>query len=173
MIIVYSLGWIGSDVEGEPFMLNALKSWLSTDSDSQSAVLNKAAPDKLAELTAGLLVEASLSDGTLDEDEQAVIAHLLAEQFDLSDEAASEMLATAITDADARIELHGLTRGLREACSYEERIEILEMLWIVVLADDHLDKMEAQLMRRLSGLLYISDVDSGHAKKAAQARLAA
>ena len=154
-------------------MINALKSWLSTDNGTAAAVLDKSAPNKLAELTAGLLIEASLSDGTLDADERAVIAHLLAEQFDLSDAAADEMLADAITSADERIELHGLTRGLRAACSYEERVEILEMLWIVVLADDHLDKMEAQLMRCLSGLLYISDVDSGHAKKAAQARLAA
>ena len=55
---------------------------------------------------------------------------------------------------------------------YEERYAMLELIWMVVLADDHLDHMEASLMRRLAGLLYIEDVDSGKAAKSAKARLA-
>ena len=38
-------------------------------------------------------------------------------------------------------------------------------MWEIVLVDDVLDVFEAQLMRRVSGLLYISDVDSGNSKK--------
>ena len=36
-----------------------------------------------------------------------------------------------------------------------------------ITSDDVLDVFEAQLMRRVSGLLYISDVDSGNSKKRA------
>ena len=50
---------------------------------------------------------------------------------------------------------------------YEERLNILELMWEIVLVDDVLDVFEAQLMRRVSGLLYISDVDSGNSKKRA------
>ena len=54
---------------------------------------------------------------------------------------------------------------------YDERLAMLELIWMVVLADNHLDHMEASLMRRLAGLLYIEDVDSGKAAKSAKARL--
>ena len=46
---------------------------------------------------------------------------------------------------------------------------MLELILMVVLADNHLDHMEASLMRRLAGLLYIEDVDSGKAAKSAKA----
>ena len=42
---------------------------------------------------------------------------------------------------------------------------------MVVLADKQLDLHESQLMRRLAGLLYIDDVQSGMAAKRAQSRL--
>jgi uncharacterized tellurite resistance protein B-like protein len=47
----------------------------------------------------------------------------------------------------------------------------MEMIWMVVLADGVLHDYEAQLMRRLAGLLYIDDVASGHAANSARARL--
>ena len=57
-----------------------------------------------------------------------------------------------------RVELHSLLRRLREQSDYEERLGVLEMVWMVVLADGRLDHIEAQLMRRLAGLLFVSDV---------------
>ena len=47
----------------------------------------------------------------------------------------------------------------------------MEMVWMVVLADGRLDKIERQLMRRLAGLLFVSDVDSGLAAQNARKRL--
>ena len=47
----------------------------------------------------------------------------------------------------------------------------MEMVWMVVLADGRLDKIERQLMRRLAGLLFVSDVDSGLAAQNARDRL--
>jgi uncharacterized tellurite resistance protein B-like protein len=47
----------------------------------------------------------------------------------------------------------------------------MEMAWMVVLADGELHEYEAQLMRRLAGLLYVEDIDSGLAQKRARARL--
>ena len=47
----------------------------------------------------------------------------------------------------------------------------MEMAWLVVLSDGEMDSFESQLMRRLAGLLYVDDVDSGKAAKRAKARL--
>ena len=42
---------------------------------------------------------------------------------------------------------------------------------MVVLSDGQMHEYEAQLMRRLAGLLFVEDVDSGIAAKRAKARL--
>jgi len=44
-------------------------------------------------------------------------------------------------------------------------VRILEMLWTVALADGRVDHFESNLIRRIAGLLYVSDMDSGLAKK--------
>jgi uncharacterized tellurite resistance protein B-like protein len=45
------------------------------------------------------------------------------------------------------------------------------MVWMVVLADGNLDVHESQLMRRLAGLLFVDDVESGLAAQRARHRL--
>ena len=45
------------------------------------------------------------------------------------------------------------------------------MIWLVVLADGSLDVHESQLMRRLAGLLFVDDVESGLAAGRARKRL--
>ena len=69
------------------------------------------------------------------------------------------------------MEIHGLTRAIRAETEPEDRVAIMEMVWMVVLADGELHEYESQLMRRLAGLLYVDDIDPGRAAKRARARL--
>ena len=149
-------------------MFEKLTSWLKTDTSLPDQTEQR---HELAEIVTGLLVEAGLAEGDLESHEQHLIAHVIAEQFDVPDADVDQILDKAISEADERIELHSLTSKLRAETDYEERVQILELVWIIVLADEVVDAIESQLMRRLSGLLYISDVDAGHAQKAARARL--
>ena len=50
---------------------------------------------------------------------------------------------------------------------HHKKILIIEALWEIVLSDGEIHDFESNLIRRLAGLLYISDVDSGNAKKRA------
>jgi hypothetical protein len=50
---------------------------------------------------------------------------------------------------------------------------ILEMMWEVVYADGVLDPQEDMLLRRIAGLIYVSDGERGAARKRALERLAA
>ena len=50
---------------------------------------------------------------------------------------------------------------------HKERIDVIEMMWGVILADGIIDDFEANLMRRMNGLLYISGIESAEAKKRA------
>ena len=48
--------------------------------------------------------------------------------------------------------------------SMEFRLRIIEILWKIVYSDKSSDIYESNLMRRICGLLYISDKDSGMIK---------
>ena len=139
--------------------------------------LSKPAEDKddfsqeLAELLTALMVEAAAADGQIGNAETQLIADCVSSQFNLSDDEMKKILDHALDEADNRIELHSLISRLRNRSDYEERIGVMEMVWMVVLADGRLDKIEKQLMRRLAGLLFISDVDSGLAAQNARQRL--
>jgi len=150
-------------------MLAHIKNWLTAEQEKQSALVSDA--HELAYLVTALMLEAAQIDGEASEDELALIISSVASQFDLDDAQMKAVLAEAQADAEERIELHTLVRRLRENADYEERIGLLELIWMTVLADNRVDRLESQLMRRLAGLLFVSDVDSGLAAKAAKKRL--
>ena len=53
----------------------------------------------------------------------------------------------------------------------EGRVGILEPLWEVAYADGQLHVYEASLLRRVAGLLYVSDRESGEARLRVMAKL--
>ena len=150
-------------------MFSTLKNWLSQN--NTLAITEVSESLELAQLVTALLVEAAGADGEIADEESQLISEIISVQFELSDDEMVTVLSDAVNDYTDRIEIHGLMRRLREKADYEERIGVLELVWMVVLSDDRLDHIEAQLMRRLAGLLYISDVDSGLAAQTARTRL--
>ena len=48
--------------------------------------------------------------------------------------------------------------------SMEFRLKIIEILWKIVYSDEKSDNFESNLIRRVCGLLYVSDKDSGMIK---------
>ena len=77
----------------------------------------------------------------------------------------------AVTEQSEANQLLGFTRTIKDRYSLEERIELIEMIWEVVYADGELHDYEANLLRRLGGLLYVSDRERGDARKRVLARL--
>ncbi len=150
-------------------MLEKLEGWIKTFSTDKTVAPKD--DHAWAETLAGLLIEAAMADGGLHQDERASISHALISQLDLSDEEVGRIIEKAVVAHEDRIEIHPLLRAIRSETEAEERIAIMEMAWMVVLADGQMHEYEAQLMRRLAGLLFVEDVDSGRAAKRARARL--
>lgn len=149
-------------------MLNRLKSLLS------GASAGAAAPsgDERARLaSAVLLVEAALMDGAVAAAERAHILSCLRERFGLSHEEAEDLFREADSAAAESVQLHAFTRSIKDSFSFEERVKLIEMLWEVAYADGHLHDYEANLVRRIGGLIYVPDVEGGAARKRAMARL--
>lgn len=112
-----------------------------------------------------------MADGELDSGERAQIGRILAAQPDMDPAAVDEVIDAAVSWHTERVEIHALTRSVRAETEPEDRIAIMEMVWMVVLADGQVHDHEAQLMRRLAGLLYVDDIESGRAAKRARMRL--
>lgn len=119
---------------------------------------------------AALLVRAACVDASFDEVERSRILDILLNRFSLDPDEAETLLAAAEDKADGAVQILGFTREVKDNYSYEERIALVEMLWEVVLADGRVDAHEAQLMRRIGGLIYVSDRDSAIARRRAAAR---
>ncbi len=122
-------------------------------------------PTELA--CACLLTHAALQDGTLEPQEQEAMARLLGQRFKLDNVKAEALLETARGHVAQSVEMYGITRDIKDALAHDERLGLMEMLWQVVYADGELHDYEANLMRRIAGLIYISDRESGEARKRA------
>ena len=123
--------------------------------------------DKLPAAAAALLIESAALDGQFDDDERDTISRLLGQRFELSPDDVAELIAEGEKAVEASVELYGFTRILKDGLDHDGRVELMEMLWQVVYADGVLHDYEANLVRRVAGLLYVPDKEVGLARKRA------
>ena len=114
---------------------------------------------------AALLVEAARLDDRFDAAERATILRLLHERLGVPRDNVATLLAEAEGSVAQSSQLFGFVRMILQHCDAARREEIIEMLWEVVYADGHLDGEEDALLRRLAGLLYVSDKARGEARR--------
>jgi len=120
---------------------------------------------------AALLVEAAQMDDSFDDRERTTILSLLTARFGLTPQEGDDLLGAAQEKVAQSSQLYGFTRAVKDAFTNEERVELLEMLWEVAYSDGELHDYEASLIRRVTGLLHVSDRDSGAARKRALEKL--
>jgi uncharacterized tellurite resistance protein B-like protein len=110
------------------------------------------------------------SDGQYLKEEVARIDQVLARRFELSPfevvklRGEAEVLETEAPDTVR------FTRAIKNSVAYEERQQIIEALWEVVLADGERDAEEDSLMRMIGPMLGVNDRDNAHARQAVEQR---
>jgi uncharacterized tellurite resistance protein B-like protein len=127
------------------------------------------APD-LRLSVAVLLLEAARQDDTFDARERSMIETLLTSRFDLSPQECAAIMAAGEARANQMVQLHGHTSEIADQMTPQERIGLIEMLWDVAYADGVLDPEEDLLIRRIAGLVYVSDRDRVLARQRVLAR---
>ena len=127
--------------------------------------------DDLQIAVAVLLVEAARMDDTFDQYERGTIETLLEHRFQLSHDETQELLKLAEETAERSHQLHPFTRLTVERMEPKARIGLIEMLWEVAYADGKLDPDVDVLLRRVAGLIYISDEDRIAARQRVLSRL--
>lgn len=124
-------------------------------------------PDELELAVAALLIEAARMDDQFDERERATIERVLAEKFELSPEAVAELMDAAEDAVRQSTQFFPFTRQIVQRISPEDRAQILEMMWEVAYADGVLDPQEDALLRRIAGLIHVTDRERGLARQRA------
>jgi uncharacterized tellurite resistance protein B-like protein len=145
-------------------MFNQILSLLTGESPASAKA------DQLQIAVAALMVHAATMDDTFDEAERRTIERLLGERFKLAPDAVKALLAAAERRAAESNQLYAFTRLAVEKLDEAGRVQLIEMLWEVAYADGVLDPDEDTLLRRVAGLLYVSDHDRGEARKRALRR---
>ena len=132
---------------------------------------NISAEDKVdtenLELLSGLMIEAAYTDGQIDEIEINKIKLTLINIFEEDPKEVDLILEKALKNKNNTKSLHYYTSLINKNFSDDKKLLLIEALWEIVLSDGEIHDYETNLIRRLSGLLYISDVSSGNARKRA------
>ncbi|SVB37463.1 uncharacterized protein METZ01_LOCUS190317 [marine metagenome] len=118
-------------------------------------------------LLSGLMIEAANIDGHVDQKEVNKISKVLIDTFHEEPSAVEEELKKCLNELGEHKSFHSFTSQINQSFSNEKKIILLEILWEIILADGKVHDFESNLIRRLAGLLYISDVNCGNAKKRA------
>ena len=111
------------------------------------------------------MITTAKHDGIFDEIEKQEILKLLNNYYKLTDESLISLFEISVTMVDNASDIHQFTSKINSSLDDEEKLEIIEMLWKIIIADGRIDDYENALVRKLSGLLYIDDFKVGEIKK--------
>ena len=114
-------------------------------------------------LVAALLVHAAKIDNNYTEVEKEMIKKTIIDMGISNSNDAEKILINAEKKQKESNQIVEFTREIKKN-SIEFRLKIIEILWKIVYSDGTNDTYETNLIRRVCGLLYISDKDSGIVK---------
>ena len=111
-------------------------------------------------LITALLIHAAKIDDNYTDVEKEIIKKALISLNAITPNEAEELLKKAEKIEQESNQIVAFTREIKKN-SMEFRLKIIEILWKIVYSDGSSDSYESNLIRRVCGLLYISDRDSG------------
>ena len=111
-------------------------------------------------LITSLLIHAAKIDDNYTNVEKEIIKKALISLNAITLNEAEELLKKAEKIEQESNQIVAFTREIKKN-SMEFRLKIIEILWKIVYSDGSSDSYESNLIRRVCGLLYISDRDSG------------
>ena len=111
-------------------------------------------------LITALLIHAAKIDDNYTDVEKEIIKKALITLNAITPNEAEELLKKAEKIEQESNQIVAFTREIKKN-PMEFRLKIIEILWKIVYSDGSSDSYESNLIRRVCGLLYISDRDSG------------
>ena len=114
-------------------------------------------------LITSLLIYAAKIDDNYTNVEKEIIKKALISLNEITANEAEELIKKAEKKEQESNQIVEFTREVKKN-PMEFRLKIVEILWKIIYSDGTSDNYESNLIRRVCGLLYISDKDSGMIK---------
>ena len=111
-------------------------------------------------LVAALLIHAAKIDENYTDIEKRIIKKALIDLNNVSPDQAEKLIKNAEKKEKDSNQIVEFTREIKKY-SMESRLKIIEVIWKIVYSDGTNDNYESNLIRRICGLLYVSDKDNG------------
>ncbi|MCS5548056.1 MAG: TerB family tellurite resistance protein [SAR86 cluster bacterium] len=108
---------------------------------------------------AALLIETALADKVFNEEEMISMKQTLNKVYKVDEQDIEELINESKKKVSESTSLYEYTRLINDLCNYEDKIRLISNLWSIAFADQHLDKYEEYLIRKISDLLHVSHKD--------------
>ena len=115
-------------------------------------------------LIAALLIHAAKIDENYTEIEKKIITKAIVDLSKLNFDKVKLIMEEAEKKEKESNQIVEFTREIKKY-PIEFRLKIIEIIWKIVYSDGKNDSYEATLIRRICGLLYVSDKDNGVIKE--------
>ena len=142
-------------------MILKLKNILSNSKNADKDEITSSSKNIAA---AALLIEAACIDGKLDSEEQKIINTRLEKYLRISNDEILDLIKEASKVQSESNQIFGFTKEIKNSFSEEQKLDLIEILWDVICSDQIINIYESNLMRRICGLIYVSDKKSGEIK---------
>jgi len=119
---------------------------------------------------AALLVHTTVVDGEVSRSETEVLRDVLERRFNLDHGQAGRLITEAAKKEREAVDLYGFTSVLTRHLDRSERLNIVEMLWEIVVADGVIHELEANLVWRAAELLGVTSRDRIRLRKSVESR---
>ena len=115
-------------------------------------------------LLIALLIHAAKIDENYTDKEKQIVKKAIINLNQIKPSKADELIKKAEEKEKDSNQIIEFTKEIKKN-PMEYRIKIIEILWKIVYSDGSNDVYESNLIRRICGLLYVSDKDSGEIKQ--------
>lgn len=140
-------------------MIEKLKQMLNgTFGEQTEALLADREQSKLLAAVA-LMVEIIAVDDEEHETEKAMLRSILSDRFNTTEDKAEQLISKAEQAHDDSTDYYRFTSEINREFSAEEKIELIESLWQLAWADEHIHELEQHVIRKLASLLHVSHKD--------------
>ena len=119
--------------------------------------------DELLSKTTSLLIHAAKIDENYTDKEKEIIKKTLI-QLGVKESKADQIMLTAEINEEKSNQILDFTREIKNTDN-KFKVKIIETLWNIIYSNKEADMYESNLMRRLSGLLYLDNKMMGEIKE--------
>lgn len=113
------------------------------------------AAGRISTACAALMVEVMVIDRKIDQAEQTALKALVKDRFSLTDAETDELINDALSAVKDSTSLYQFTRAINDNFTDMEKFELVVKLWQIAFSDNHLDKHEEAIIRRIAELIHL------------------